>query len=157
MIGKKAKKLGDNFEKLIDLSCNRYASKGVAYISKTYPPFTATGRNGNLITGFYGNKGQPDFSGTLADGRSIVFEAKHTNTTNIPFSRIAHHQKRALERHGKLGADAFILIAFRFEAFYKVPISEWIDLERNIGKKSVNEKDLAFYKLETNGGYIKFI
>lgn len=155
--GKRGKVYGDQFERLIELSCNRYASEGMAYINKTYPAFTTTGRKGRLITGFYGSTGQPDFVGTLKNGRSIVFEAKHTNTTNIEFKRIVPHQKHALKRHHELGAESFILIAFKLDNIYKISIKDWLELEKNIDKKSVNEKDLAEYKLNKDKGLIRFI
>lgn len=156
--GKRSKAYGDQFERLIELSCNRYRSHGKAYINKTFPPFTTIRRQrGNKVIGFYGRIGQPDFAGTLKNGRSIVFEAKHTSTTNIPFNQVAHHQKQALKQHSELGAEAFILIAFKLDDIYKVPIKDWLELEENIGKKSVNEKDLAEYKLSKDKGLINFL
>lgn len=155
--GKRSKAYGDQFENLIELSCKRYASQGLAYINKTFPPFTAIRRQRGQVVGFYGNSGQPDFAGTLKNGRSVVFEAKHTNTTNIPFERIANHQKQALKKHHKLGAKAFILVAFKLDDIYKIPINDWLKLEKNIGKKSVNEKDLKEYKLNKDKGLINFL
>lgn len=155
--GKRAKAYGDQFERLIEISCNYYRQQGLAYINKTFPPFIAMGRKGNRVTGFYEKTGQPDFAGTLKNGQSIVFEAKHTNSTNIPFKRVGHHQKLALKNHYELGAESFILIAFKLNDIYKVPIIDWLDLEKNIGKKSVNEKNLAEHKISKDKGLIKFI
>lgn len=155
--GKRSKSYGDQLEKLIELSCKRYANKGIAYINKTFPPFTAIRRQRGQVVGFYGSTGQPDFAGTLKSGRSIVFEAKHTNSTNIPFERIAEHQKQALKKHHELGAKAFVLIAFKLDDIYKVPINDWVELEETINKKSVNEKDLAEYKLDKTKGMISFL
>lgn len=155
--GKRGKAYGDQFERLIELSCNRYKNKGLAYINKTFPSFTATRRKGNQVTGFYGSSGQPDFAGTLKNGRSVVFEAKHTNSTNIPFERVKQHQKQALKQHHELGAKAFILVAFKLDSIYKVPIMDWLELEKNIGKKSLNKKDLKEYKLSKDKGLISFL
>ena len=93
----------------------------------------------------------------LKVGGSIVFEAKHTNTTNIPFGHVANHQKQSLKRHDELGAEAFILVAFKLDNIYKIPIRDWLELEKTIGKKSLNEKDLSEYKIEKNKGLIEFI
>lgn len=155
--GKRSKAYGDQFERLIELSCNRYASEGSAYINKTYPPFTAIRRQGNQVVGFYGKKGQPDFAGTLDNGRSVVFEAKHTSSTRIPFKQVAPHQKQALKKHHELGAESFILVAFKLDDIYKIPIIDWLELEKKIDKKSVNEKDLAEYKLSKDKGLIRFL
>ncbi len=155
--GKKSKALGDQFERLIELSCKRYASRGEAYINKTFPPFTTIRRQGNQVVGFYNKSGQPDFIGTLKGGRSVVFEAKHTSGTNIPFERIARHQKEALNAHCDLGAEAFILITFKLDDIYKIPIKDWLHLEKTINKKSVNEKDLLEHKLSNNDGLIDFL
>lgn len=155
--GRRSKAYGDQFERLIELSCVRYRSHGKAYINKTYPPFTTIRRQRGQVVGFYGKAGQPDFAGTLKNGRSIVFEAKHTSTTNIPFDQVAHHQKQALKQHSELGAEAFILVAFKLDDIYKVPIMDWIELEKTVGKKSLNEKDLAEYKLSKDKGLINFL
>lgn len=155
--GKRGKAYGDQFESLIEVSCKRYKQQGIAYISKTYPPFTTLRRQKGQIVGFYGKTGQPDFAGTLKNGRSIVFEAKHTNTTNIPFERIADHQKQALKKHSELGAEVFILVAFKLDDIYKIPIKDWLGLEKTIGKKSLNEKDLTEYKIGKDRGLIDFI
>lgn len=155
--GARSKALGDRFEKLIELSCKRYKNQGKAYINKTFPPFTTIRRQGNQMVGFYNKSGQPDFAGTLKNGRSVVFEAKHTNSTNLPFERVAPHQKQALNAHCDLGAEAFILVAFKLDSIYKIPIKDWLELEKTIGKKSLNEKDLAKYKLSKDKGLINFL
>lgn len=155
--GKKAQAYGAQFERLIDISCKRYANQGLAYIEKTPEPFNMIKRQGARVLGYYEKKGQPDFAGTLKGGRSVVFEAKHTNTTNIPFSQIEDHQEEALEKHEQLGAECFILVAFGLKTYYKVHWSDWKELKRTIGKKSLNEKDLAEYKITNKKGLINFL
>lgn len=155
--GKRSKAYGDRFENLIELSCKRYKNQGKAYINKTFPPFTTIRRQGNQMVGFYNKSGQPDFAGTLKNGRSVVFEAKHTNSTNIPFERVAQHQKQALNAHCDLGAEAFILVAFKLDSIYKIPIKDWLLLEKTVNKKSVNEKDLQEFKLKKDKDLIDFL
>lgn len=155
--GKRAQAYGAQFERLIEISCRQYANQGVAYINKTYPPFTTLRRQGKNVIGFYGQKGQPDFAGTLKNGRSVVFESKHTSTTNIQFKQVAPHQKQSLKRHCDLGAESFILIAFKLDNIYKVSIKDWIELEKTVDKKSLNETDLAEYKLNKDKGLINFL
>lgn len=155
--GKKAQAYGAHFERLIELSCRNYKARGLAYIEKTPEPFKPIKRKGARMIGFYEKKAQPDFAGTLKNGRSIVFEAKHTNTTNLAFNRLEQHQKGALEIHDRLGAMSFILISFSLDNFYKVSYKDWVKLESGIGKKSVNEKDLAAYRLDSGKGLVKFL
>lgn len=156
--GKRAKKLGDMFESLIERSCAYYRTKGIAHIQKTPEPFrmVGKGRNGQVV-GFYEKMAQPDFQGTLKNGRSIVFEAKHTNSTNIPFERISRVQSYELERHSKLGAECYVIIGFKFEQFYLVDWESWKLLKKSVGKKSVNRKDLADYEIKLVGGRLAFL
>lgn len=156
--GKRAKKLGDMFENLIERSCAYYRAKKIAHIRKTPEPFrmVSKGRNGQVI-GFYEKQAQPDFQGTLENGQSIVFEAKHTNSTNLPFSRISREQSSELDRHSEIEAECFVIASFKFEQFYLIPWQDWKHLERTIGKKSVNRKDLAKYEIKLANGRLAFL
>lgn len=156
-IGRRSQAYGAQFERLIELSCARYSNLGKAKIEKTPEPFRMIRRQGKNVIGFYEKKAQVDFAGTIKGGRSIVFEAKHTASTNFRFDRIARHQEIALEKHDALGAEAFILIAFRLKNFYKISWQEWLKLKNTIDKKSVNEKDLIDYKLDKARGLIDFL
>lgn len=156
--GKKSKQNGKNFEKLIEQTCAYYKRKGIADINKTPEPLRPIGTlNNGQFRAIYAKKGQPDFLGTLKGGRSIMFEAKHTESTNIRFDRVAPHQERDLENTYKLGGLSLVLISFKFKNFYAVEWQEWMSLKKTTGKKSVNEKDLEPYKLDTINGYLHFI
>lgn len=155
--GKRAKAVGASFENMIERSCIRYRSKGIAHIQKTPEPFRIVGVKGKYAYGFIEKQAQPDFTGTLKGGRSIVFEAKHTNTTNIPFDRISIQQEKELDIHEKLGAITFVLITFSFKTFYSVPWKDWKQLKESIGKKSVNEKDLGRYEIQEVNGLVNFL
>lgn len=155
--GRRAKAVGANFEKVIERSCIRYRDKGIAYIQKTPEPFKVLGLNRNYMYGFFEKKAQPDFTGTLRDGKSIVFEAKHTSTTNISFERISKQQEKELDHHAALGAMTFVLITFSFENFYSVDWVDWKRLKETVNKKSVNEKDLEQYKIPGDRGLIDFL
>lgn len=156
--GKRAKKLGAMFENLIERSCNYYRHKGIAHIQKTPEPFRMVGksRNGQVV-GFYEKQAQPDFQGTLKDGRSIVFEAKHTNSTNLEFDRISRVQSHELDRHSKLGAESYVIVSFKFEQFYLIDWKDWKQLKKTVGKKSVNRKDLAEYEIKLLNGRLAFL
>lgn len=156
--GKRAQKLGSMFENLIERSCNYYRNKGIAHIQKTPEPFhmVRKGRKGQVI-GFYEKKAQPDFQGTLKNGHSIVFEAKHTDSTNLPFKRISRVQSHELDRHSKLGASCYVIISFKLEQFYLVNWENWKQLKKSVDKKSVNRKDLSDYEIKLENGRLEFL
>lgn len=155
--GRRAKAVGAQFEKAIERSCIRYRSKGIAHIQKTPEPFKIVGVKGKYTYGFIEKQAQPDFTGTLKNGQSIVFEAKHTNTTHIRFDRLSFQQEKELAVHDDLGALVFILITFGFKTFYAVPWIDWKELKETVNKKSVNEKDLEQYKVPMKNGLIAFL
>lgn len=156
--GKRSKRNGQNFEKLIERTCEHYRRKGIANINKTPEPLKPLAPlNNGQFRAVYAKKGQPDFLGTIVGGKSIIMEAKHTNGTNIRFDRISLHQERELEGTHRLGGIAVVLISFSMKNFYSVPWVNWKDMKYTIGKKSVNKKDLADYKLDTKNGYLHFL
>lgn len=156
--GKRANAYGTQFETLIERSCRRYSRQGIAHIQKTPEPtkvIKPTG-GGRYIMVFT-KKAQPDFTGTLNNGQSIVLEAKHTNITNIEFKRISLNQENELNIHEELGAQCLVIIAFRMKDFYVIPWSIWKTLKTTVGKKSLNQKDLENYKIELKRGLLDFL
>ncbi|API89415.1 hypothetical protein BKP56_09175 [Marinilactibacillus sp. 15R] len=158
--GLKAKRSGDQFENLIVRSCDYYKRTSIAYIQKTPEPMKVIAvldMNKGHFRAHYEKKAQPDFSGTLKDGRSIVFEAKHTTGTSLPFDRINKQQEIDLALHDELDAWAGVVISFSMKNFYCVPYYAWNKLKETSGKKSVNQKDLEIYKITVEGGLLKFL
>lgn len=155
-----AKRNGENFERLIEMTCAYYLKKNVAYIQKTPEPMKVISVLDPVKGHFkahYEKKAQPDFTGTLKSGKSIVFEAKHTEGTNIPFKRIIEEQERDLRLHDSLGAVAFVLLSFKMKNFYAVPYKDWMHMKETGGKKSVNQDDLLNYEVSTNGGILNIL
>ena len=79
--GKQARVAGGYFENIISASCDYYLSRGLAKIEKTPEPMKPLGaknRKGQFLA-CYTKQAQPDYGGTLKGGRSIYFEAKHTD------------------------------------------------------------------------------
>ncbi|MFL2071181.1 Holliday junction resolvase RecU [Marinilactibacillus psychrotolerans] len=155
-----AKRNGENFERLIEMTCAYYSKMGVAYIQKTpepMKPIKVINRAKRLFQAVYTMKAQPDFTGTLKNGKSVVFEAKHTDGTNIPFDRINDQQQEDLALHNHLGAMTFILISFNMKHFYAVPYKDWMQFKEHSGKKSVNQTDLVDYQISTEKGYLNIL
>lgn len=155
--GRKAKAVGQQFENLIERSCMHYRRKEIAHIHKTPEPFRMLRRQGSHVVGFYEKKAQPDFSGTLADGQSIVMEAKHTSSTNIRFDSISANQEKEMNIHNELSAICLVLVTFKFDKFYSIPWKDWRQLKKTINKKSVNQKDLKEYEVKLNKGVLAFL
>lgn len=156
----KARSNGERLEALIETSCAYYRNKGIAHIQKTpepMKPIRAVNRSRGQYLSVFTKKAQPDFAGTLKGGRSVMFEAKHTEATNLPFDRISDVQTHDLTINTKLGAKCFVLVSFGFKNFYAIDWNEWLLLELGLGKKSVNESDLARYKVENRNGRLMFL
>lgn len=158
MQGKRAKNNGKMFEQLIESACKVYRNQGRANINKTPEPLKPIGvLRGGQFRAVYDKRGQPDFLGTLAGGKSIMIEAKHTSSTNLRFDSVLRHQARQLALTDILGGIAGILVSFSMERFYYIPYKVWETLENNLGKKSFNEKDVASYAVNTKNGFIDFL
>lgn len=156
--GKRAKSNGKAFEELIEHSCRLIRKMGLANIQKTPEPLKPIGvLRGGQFRAIYDRQGQPDFMGTLLGGQSIVLEAKHTSSTNIRFDSVLSHQARQLALTDELGGVAGVLISFSMKDFYHVPYATWRELEKTIGKKSLNENDLAEYRISTDNGFLDFL
>ncbi|MDN6288869.1 MAG: Holliday junction resolvase RecU [Tetragenococcus koreensis] len=158
--GLMAKRNGERFEHLLDVMCAQYRSRGLACIQKTpepMKPIRAINRNKGLYQAVFTKKAQPDYSGTLNNGKSIVFEAKHTDTSNLPCNRINSAQVRDLNAHSKLGALTYIVISFSMKNFYVVPWKKWQELLKSTGKKSLNQKDLVEFEISTKNGLLNLL
>lgn len=158
--GLKSKRNGEYFERFIEQSCFWYRKKGIAEIKKTPEPLrviSTINRTRGIFKAVFTKKAQPDFTGTLKGGRSVMFEAKHTEATNIAFSRINIEQEKDLNYHENLGAYCFVLISFNSKYFYAVPWRNWKDLKEHSGKKSVNKEDIHEYEIPFENGILKFL
>lgn len=158
--GYKSRQNGQYFENLITAACIDYQNKGIAYIQKTpepMRPIRALNRNRGQYLAVFEKKAQPDFTGTIKGGRSVMFEAKHTEKPRIEFDRISSQQEMDLQEHLDLGAITFILLSFNAKDFYRVEYSEWLRLKKTIGKKSLNQDELEPYRIINEGRIIPFL
>lgn len=150
---------GGVFEEMIERSCSWYHSKGIAFIEKTpepMKPLSHPNRQGQFKACFI-RAGQPDFKGTLQGGRAIVFEAKHTAGDRIDYNRLTDEQIMSLSDHDALGAEAFVMVSFRLQNFYRIPWLVWSDMKRIYGRKHLKEAELGKYQLKCTSGVIQFL
>lgn len=156
--GYQARAVGLHFEDMIDAACRFYEEKKVAVIEKTPEPMKPIKNiGGGRFISYFEKKAQPDYKGTLEDGRSIVFEAKHSGEDRIAQSRLTKEQIDRLEKHSKLGAKTFILISINLQSFYRVPFYIWQDMKKNYGHKHMTLEELQPFKIKSVGGIIRFL
>lgn len=158
-IGRNSRAVGSSFEELIESSCLWYQEAGKAYIEKAPEPMKILGRAeipGQFIACFT-KPAQPDYKGTCLGGRSIVFEAKHTDADRILRDRVSDDQMEALDRHSKMGAVTFILLSFGLARFYRVPWLKWKDMKKAYGRLYLLPDDITEYEVPFTGTVIKFL
>ena len=94
---------------------------------------------------------------SVTGGRSVVFEAKHTDDDKIEYGRLTHEQIEALSQHHKLGAAAFIMVSVGLENFYRVPWEVWRDMKQIYGRKHMKLEDLEPYRVQYIAGILKLL
>ncbi|MEC6747348.1 Holliday junction resolvase RecU [Marinilactibacillus sp. XAAS-LB27] len=155
-----AKRNGEHFEKLIEITCAYYSKMNIAHIQKTPEPMkilSVIDKTKGHFRAHFEKKAQPDFTGTLKDGKSIVFEAKHTEDPSIRFDRINMIQEQDLKLHDSLGAYSFILVSFKMRSFYAIPVEDWMHLKLTSGKKSVNQNEISEFEIAYGNGVLNIV
>ncbi len=159
IIGQQNKAAGEEWERILEASCQHYRLKGEAEIEKTPEPIKQIGsknRQGKF-TACYTKKAQPDYKGTLKGGRAVVFEAKHTAGDRLQQSVVTDEQERRLDRHMALGAECFVMVSFGFKEFFKVPWAIFRDMKEHYGRKYITPADVQEYKVRYIGGVLRFL
>ena len=142
---------GQHFEREIIAGCGRYKDLGVAVIDKTPEPFRVIKKNQNgVFTGRFTALAQPDFQGTLKNGRSIVFEAKQTMKDRIRRNVLTDTQMQALEVHEGLGAVAAVCVSIGY-GFYFIPWEVWRDMKDIYGHLYVTQDQIKEYEVKFDG------
>lgn len=147
---------GQHFEREILAGCRRYKGLGIAVIDKTPEPFRVMKKNPNgVFTGRFTALAQPDFQGTLKNGRSIVFEAKMTLKDRIQRNVLTDAQMQALEAHEGLGAFAAVCVSISY-GFYFIPWGAWRDMKDVYGHQYVTPEQIAGYEVRFDGA-VRFL
>ena len=158
--GKRNRALGLKFEDIINEACEHYRTMGLAYIEKTPEPMKVIGvinrKLGHFIAVFE-KAAQPDFKGTMAGGgRSVCFDAKHTETDRIKQDAVTEKQWEALDIHEAMGALCFIIVCLD-DKYYRVPWDKWKTMKEDCGHKYMNAADLNPYILGTWPNDLRFL
>ena len=145
---------GHAFEDLIKRGCTTYLMQDRAIIDKTPEPFRVMEKSRDgIFKGRFTARAQPDFQGTLAGGRSIVFEAKYTTTDRMKRDVLTKEQQDALERHAARGALAAVCAGIG-DKFFFVPWQMWRDMKQLYGRKYVTAADLEPLRVRFNGAVL---
>lgn len=157
--GSRNRTAGEYFESLIVNSLIWYEKKGLACVEKTPEPMKPLGppnQTGRFLACFT-KAAQPDFKGTLCGGRSVVFEAKHTDSDRIEYSRLTDEQKDRLNLHSHMGACTFVLVSFGLLDFYRIPWSIWSNMKELYGRKYIKQTEIEPYRVQYIAGVIKLL
>lgn len=157
--GLQSRRAGEHFEDVISASLSWYEDKGVACIEKTpepMKPLRAPNKRGQFLA-CYVKTGQPDYKGTLRGGRGVVFEAKHTDSDRIEYSRLTQEQADRLDLHHNLGAAAFVLVSFGLRDFYRIPWEVWRDMKEMFGYKHMKQPECEPYRVQYMAGVLKLL
>lgn len=157
--GLQSKRAGEHFEAMIETSLQWYEANGAATITKTpepMRPLRPPNSKGQFLA-CYVKAAQPDFKGTLHGGRSVVFEAKHTDGDRIEYSRLTDEQIKKLSTHHALGAASFVLVSFGLQDFYRIPWEVWCDMKDIYGHKHMKQSECEPYRVQYIGGVLKLL
>ncbi|MCQ4936753.1 Holliday junction resolvase RecU [Anaerotignum propionicum] len=145
---------GHLFESAILAGCNTYRENSRADINKTPEPFRVLSKgNDGMFMGRFTAHAQPDFQGTLADGKSIVFEAKTTTSDRMKRGVLTEEQQKVLESHMNLGAVAGVCVGLE-DKFFFIPWKIWRDMKENYGRKYITANDVEEYQVKFNGSVL---
>lgn len=145
---------GHVFEDIIKQGCAAYLMQDRAIIDKTPEPFRVMEKSrSGIFKGRFTARAQPDFQGTLAGGRSIVFEAKYTTTDRMKRDVLTQKQQDALERHAARGAVAAVCAGIG-DKFFFVPWYVWQDMKARFGRKYVTAADVEPWRVRFNGAVL---
>lgn len=141
---------GKFFERMIILGCQKYAMNQEACIEKTPEDFhpQKIDKKSKKVSGYYKEKAQPDFKGTLKGGRAICFEAKMTMKDRINKSVITENQATCLSNHAMLGAYCGVCVMINKTVGF-VPWGIWRNMEDHYEKKSLSESELKEFEVPT--------
>lgn len=157
--GKRNRALGLKFEEIVIEACEHYKSTGLAYIEKTPEPMRVIGainRNLGHFKAVFEKTAQPDFKGTMAGGRAVCFDAKHTETDRIKQEAVTEAQWEALDTHDAMGALCFVIVCLE-DKYYRVPWARWKTMKEDCGHKYMNAADLTPYMLGTWPDDLRFL
>lgn len=159
LLGIRAKRMGEAFEKLIEKSFAYYEACGSACVEKTPEPMKPIKNlGGGKFVAFFEKKAQPDYKGTIKGGRTVIFEAKFTSTDRINQNRVSPSQMSYMTKLERLGARCYVVVGFSTGSVYRFPWKDWCDMKKIFGRKFITERDdICRYKVRCQDGYLMLL
>lgn len=160
MKGLQSRANGEYFEGMILAASRFYEERGIAAVDKTPEAFKVLkplDRNRGQFICCFTKQAQPDFKGSLMDSTMVLFDAKHTDKTQISRDVVTAEQEMCFERYMKMGAMCFLVISLGFEEFYRVPWVVFRDMKKIYGHKYMNREELKPYKIKYSNGVVKYL
>lgn len=158
--GKINRDLGKNFEEQVEAISEIYKINKLAIIEKTPEPMKILKHieNGHFETVF-AKSAQPDFKGTLKGGRTVVFDAKFTESIKITYQVLSDYQREMLLAYDELGAMAFVLVGFVDGSIYNVDIHTWKNMKEIFGRKYILQSELEEkgFRVKRKKGIVDFL
>lgn len=149
LLGVAARKKGQFFEQRIDATFDYYRERGYALIEKTPEPMKPIRSIGQgRFVACYVKKAQADYKGTMKGGRTLIFEAKYTDSDRMTQDRVSAEQHEYMEKHAAIGARCYVVVGFRSGNVYRIPFNVWKNMKNRFGRKYVTESDLDEYRVE---------
>lgn len=138
---------GSALEELITMTNDFYHKRGLARIDKVPTPIKIIeqGSDGMIQKAFYEKKSTVDFIG-FAQGVGIVFDAKETALSHLPFKNIHAHQIDYMKDITHHGGMAFIIVHFKqYNTYHLIPfetLHRFFVQASQGGRKSIPYSDL---------------
>lgn len=158
--GYRSKYAGEYFENMIEASCHHYLSQRIALIQKTPEPMKPIKDLGKgKFVAYYEKHAQPDFKGVMMGGKTIIFDAKHTDNDRLQQSAVSEAQAVSLNYHEEFGADCFVFVSFGFQRYFLAPWKTFKAMKEIFGRKYIKPEDpqLKEYEVPYIGGVLKFL
>lgn len=151
--GKINRELGKNFEEQIEAISEMYRLNKLAIIEKTPEPMKILKHiEDGRFEAVFTKSAQPDFKGVIKGGRTVVFDAKFTESSKITYQALSDHQREVLMKYDELGAMAFVLVGFSDGSIYKIDIKTWVNMQGIFGHKHIKQEELEKIKLRAKKG-----
>lgn len=155
---------GSALEDLIVFTNDYYLKRGLARIDKVPIPIKIVeqGKDGIINKAFFEKKSTVDFIG-FVQGSTVVFDAKETALSNLPFKNIHEHQVEYMKDVTFHGGIAFIIAHFKINNSYHVipyeVLKKYYDAAKKGGRKSIPLSDLNpdFEIKYNNNGILNYL
>ena len=142
---------GRQHEMMIEGACRHYKQIGRAKVEKMPEPFRVMKKDQRgIATVRFTAHAEPDFIGCVAGGRSLAFEAKHTDHEKLHQKVVTPTQAESLQAYEEMGAIAAVCAGIGDECFM-IPWTIFANMKKLYGRLYVTAEDVVMYKVKFNG------